>query len=170
MIGCLTCESGAKTQVEPAGALVVDGERELERLALVRLAGAREQAQPEAAGVAVAEAVERKPAQHLAAELEVGEALLVGGVGQDLQHLARLLADEEGLGGADIVVQFSVAAERRALAFDLGLGDRRTAAIGSGAGILGPPHSMKIDDRKQHGTLNHGRACWSAMAACCRSR
>ena len=101
--------------------------------------------------IAVAERLQRQPAQHLPAELHIGEAVLVGGVGDQAENFARILAAVPGLAGEQEIEQLAVAAEDGALPFELGAGEDRPAAeVAIVALRIGrPPQPLQIVDREQ---------------------
>src|SRR5262249_17231676 len=88
--------AGLQQAAHHARLLVMVEYRELHRFALIRLGGARKQAQPESAGIAVTHGFEREAAKHLATELRVAERLLVRRVRDQRQDLTRFVAMIEG--------------------------------------------------------------------------
>ena len=67
----------------------------------------------------IAERFQREAAQHLAAELGVAEFRLAGCVGNQRQHLARLMAVVECLGGEQIAEQVGLRLEVALLRFEV---------------------------------------------------
>src|SRR6476660_5455336 len=87
--------AGLQQPADNASLPIVPQDGEFHGPALVRLGRARKQAQPEAARIAVFDRFERESAKHLPAELDIAEACLMSGIGNQRQHFARLLAMAE---------------------------------------------------------------------------